>query len=77
LLVPAAAIGNALEGSATKVQVLKADGSVEVRPIKIGIKSEISAEVTDGLKEKEQVVIRAISAAGTPTKSPLTARKGP
>jgi len=77
LLVPAAAIGNAPEGSATKVQVLKADGSVEVRPIKVGIKSEISAEVTDGLKEKEQVVIRAISAAGTPTKSPLTARKGP
>ena len=42
-----------------KVQVLKADGSVEPRAIKIGIKSEISAEVTDGLKEKEQVVIRA------------------
>jgi len=32
------------------VQVLKADGSVELRAIKIGIKSEISAEVTDGLQ---------------------------
>jgi membrane fusion protein, macrolide-specific efflux system len=77
LLVPAAAVGNAPEGSATKVQVLKPDGSIELRPIKIGIKSEISAEVTDGLKEKEQVVIRQVSATGTTTKSPLTARKGP
>jgi macrolide-specific efflux system membrane fusion protein len=77
LTIPAAAIGNAPAGSETKVQVLKADGSVESRTIKIGIKSEISAEVTDGLKEKEQVVIRAIGATGTTTKSPLTARKGP
>ena len=77
LLVPAAAVGNAPEGSATKVQVLKPDGSIELRPIKIGIKSEISAEVTEGLKENEQVVIRQISATGTPAKSALTARKGP
>ena len=77
LLIPAAAVGNAPQGSQMTVQVLKPDGSIELRPIKIGIKSEISAEVTDGLKEKEQVVIRAISATGTPTKSPLTTRKGP
>ena len=49
LLIPTAAIGNASEGAEIKVQVLKADGSVELRAIKIGIKSEISAEVTDGL----------------------------
>ena len=78
LLIPAAAIGNAAEGSQINVQVLKPDGSVELRPIKIGIKSEISAEVTDGLKEKEQVVIRGTTATGsTTTKSPLTTRKGP
>ena len=64
LLIPVAAIGNAGEGAQIKVQVLKADGSVESRPIKIGIKSEISAEVTDGLKEKEQVVIRASHSTG-------------
>ena len=63
LLIPAAAIGNASEGAEIKVQVLKADGSVEQRTIKIGIKSEISAEVTDGLKEKEQVVIGEIHSA--------------
>ena len=77
LLIPAAAVGNAPGGSQIKVQVLKADGSVELRPIKIGIKGEISAEVTEGLKEKEQVVIREISATGATTKSPLTTRKGP
>jgi macrolide-specific efflux system membrane fusion protein len=76
LLIPAAAIGNAAEGTATNVQVLKADGAVERRAIKIGIKSEISAEVTEGLKEKEQVVIREITAPGT-KKSALTVRKGP
>jgi hypothetical protein len=57
--------------------VLKADGTVELRAIKIGIKSEISAEVTDGLKEKELVVIGQNATAGSATKSALTARKGP
>jgi macrolide-specific efflux system membrane fusion protein len=79
LLIPAAAIGNASEGAAIKVQVLKANGSVELRAIKIGIKSEISAEVTDGLKENEQVVIRGITAQGNTqsnTKSALSVRKG-
>ncbi|MGA2261158.1 MAG: efflux RND transporter periplasmic adaptor subunit [Acidobacteriota bacterium] len=76
LLIPTAAIGNAGEGAEIKVQVLKADGSVELRAIKIGIKSEISAEVTDGLKEKEQVVIRGITAQQGNTKSALSVRKG-
>jgi len=77
LLIPVAAIGNAAEGSQVKVQVLKPDGSIELRPVKIGIKSEISAEVTNGLAEKEQVVIREIAATGSTSKSPLTTRKGP
>jgi macrolide-specific efflux system membrane fusion protein len=76
LLIPAAAIGNAGEGTDAKVQVLKDDGSVESRAIKIGIKSEISAEVTDGLKEKERVVTGKITAPGSTT-SALSARKGP
>lgn len=46
------------------------------RAIKIDIKSEISAEVTEGLKENEQVVIRA-SAAQANTQSALSAREGP
>jgi macrolide-specific efflux system membrane fusion protein len=76
LLVPTAAIGNTGEGTSTRVRVLNADGTVEPRTIKIGIKSEISAEVTDGLKEGEQVVIRDIMAPGA-KRSALSARKGP
>ena len=77
LLVPVAAIGNASEGAATKVRVLKSDGTIELRAIKIGIKSELSAEVTDGLKEKELVVIGENTAKGNATTSALSARKGP
>ena len=76
LLIPVAAIGNAGEGAEIKVQVLKADGTIELRTIKIGIKSEISAEVTDGLKEKEHVVIGKITSQDNTT-SALSARKGP
>jgi membrane fusion protein, macrolide-specific efflux system len=76
LLIPTAAIGNAGQGATIKIQVLKADGSVEARPIKIGIKSEISAEITSGLQENEQVVIRQVAAPGS-TNSPLSVRKGP
>ena len=76
LLIPAAAIGNAGEGTTTNVQVLDANGRVEQRSIKVGIKSEISAEVTSGLKENEQVVIRETTTPGS-TKSALSVRKGP
>jgi membrane fusion protein, macrolide-specific efflux system len=75
LLVPVAAIGNASEGSIIKVQVLKPDRTVETRTIKIGIKSELSAEVTAGLNEKEQVVIGGKTATAKKA-SALTAQKG-
>jgi macrolide-specific efflux system membrane fusion protein len=76
LLIPTSAIGNAGEGAVIKVRAMKADGSVEMRTIRIGIKSEILAEVKDGLKEKERVVISEITVKGN-TKSPLSTRKGP
>jgi macrolide-specific efflux system membrane fusion protein len=76
MLIPAAAIGNASEGAEVSVQVLKPDGSLEPRTIKIGIKSEISAEVTSGLTENERVVIGKTAAPGNST-SALSARKGP
>jgi macrolide-specific efflux system membrane fusion protein len=75
LLIPAAAIGNAGEGTEIVVRVLKANGTVERRAIKIGIKSEILAEVTEGLTEKELVVISETTAKGK-TKSALSAGKG-
>jgi macrolide-specific efflux system membrane fusion protein len=77
MLIPAAAIGNASEGAEVSVQVLKPDGSLEPRTIKIGIKSELSAEVKDGLQEKELVIIGESTAQGSKTTSALSARKGP
>ncbi|TAM45408.1 MAG: efflux RND transporter periplasmic adaptor subunit [Acidobacteria bacterium] len=76
LLIPTAAVGNAGEGARLKVQVLKANGSVEQRAIKIGIKSEIMTEVTEGLKEKEQVVLGGMATPGA-TRNPLAVRRGP
>jgi macrolide-specific efflux system membrane fusion protein len=75
LLVPTAAIGNAAEGSEVEVKVLKADGSLEFRTIKVGLKSELLAEVQSGLQEKERVVVREITAKGS-SKSALTSKRG-
>src|SRR5664280_33536 len=77
LLIPVAAIGNASEGTEIKVRVLKANGTIELRTIKIGIKSEIMAEVKEGLKEKERVVIGESATQGSKTSSALSSRKGP
>jgi len=77
LLIPAAAIGNASEGSEINVKVLNPDGSIETRTVKIGIKSEISAEVKDGLKEKERVIIGQSTVLANKTSSALSTRKGP
>jgi len=74
LLIPVAAVGNASEGSKIKLRVLNTDGSVEMRSVTIGIKSEISAEVTDGLEEKERVIIGKVTTQGNTT-STLSARK--
>jgi membrane fusion protein, macrolide-specific efflux system len=76
LLIPASAAGNAAEGAQTKVRVLKPDGTVEVRTIRIGIKSEILAEVREGLSEKDRIITGEITAKGKTT-SALSARKGP
>jgi len=77
LLIPTAAIGNAREGSEIKVNVLKENGSIEIRAIKIGIKGEISTEVKEGLKENELVVIGGIKEKpATQTQSALSGRRG-
>jgi membrane fusion protein, macrolide-specific efflux system len=75
LKLPIAAIGNAGEGAEVKVQVLKDDGSLEPRTIRIGIKSEISAEVKSGLSEKERVMVGGIPVKGA-KKSALSAGPG-
>lgn len=63
LLVPSAAIHkgepskqeNAATGS--YVKVLKADGSVENRPVKVGIDNRVNAQILEGLESGEEVII--------------------
>ncbi|MEI7661635.1 MAG: efflux RND transporter periplasmic adaptor subunit [Bacteroidota bacterium] len=75
LLIPTSSIGKAVENSVIKVRVLKPDGRIELRSVKIGIKGEISTEAVSGLKEKELVVIGEIKAKGA-AKSTLNTGKG-
>jgi membrane fusion protein, macrolide-specific efflux system len=75
LFIPTAAVGNAADSSKINVQVLNSDGKIEIRPIKIGIRSEISTEVIEGLSDKEQVVITAIKPKSKAISS-LSAKKG-
>jgi len=76
LLIPTAAVGNAGEGTKIKVRMLKEDGNMEIRAIKIGIKGEISTEVQEGLKENELVVIGEIKEKAN-SQSALSEWKGP
>ena len=75
LLIPTAVIGNAPEESEISVEVLKENGSLETRAIKIGIRGEISTEVKEGLIENELVVLGEIKEKAN-TQSALSARKG-
>jgi macrolide-specific efflux system membrane fusion protein len=68
LTVPAAALkGPAADGTYT-VQVIDTDGKAATRTIGIGLNNKITAEVRDGLKEGERVVIGQRNA--TPTQTP-------
>jgi macrolide-specific efflux system membrane fusion protein len=76
LLIPAAVVAGAAEHSQTTVQVMKADGSLERRAIRIGIKSELFAEVQGGLQENERIVLRSMPVKGAGAKSALSAGAG-
>jgi len=74
LLIPTSTVGNASAGDEIQVQLMKADKSIEERTIKIGIKGEISTEVTEGVKENELVVISEIREKAN-TKNALSDQK--
>jgi macrolide-specific efflux system membrane fusion protein len=76
LLIPVAAIGSAATNASAMVRVLKTNGEVESRAIKIGVKSEIMAEVTEGLQDKENIILKDIKPKGK-AKSALSGQRGP
>ncbi len=62
LLVPSAALGANGSDGRYAVRVMDADGAVATRQVKVGINNNVSAEVLDGLKAGEKVVVGEASA---------------
>jgi macrolide-specific efflux system membrane fusion protein len=57
LALPAAALGAATPDGRRTVQIVNRSGDVETRTVSIGLNNSVLAEVKDGLREGEQVVI--------------------
>jgi len=64
--IPSSALGRASRDGLYTVQVLKADGGVEPRRIRIGLEDSINVQVLEGLELGEQVVL-GDAAAGSST----------
>lgn len=74
LLIPAAALGEMEKENIYNVRVLKSQGSIENRSIRIGLNNNIHAEVLEGLKENEKVVIGEDTGGSETTNSNNTRR---
>ncbi|MGC3980421.1 MAG: efflux RND transporter periplasmic adaptor subunit [Steroidobacteraceae bacterium] len=64
LTIPAAALGNKDAAGLYSVQVVDSAGIVTARKVKVGINTKVVAEVLEGLKPGEQVVIGEATAGG-------------
>lgn len=74
LTVPSTALERA--GKGWRVRVLKADGTVERRPVEVGLNDKVTAEIRSGLSEGERVVTGeavagAAGAGGPPRRPPM------
>lgn len=74
LAIPATALDKAGPDGRYRVRVLDTDQRVVPREVRIGMNNKIDAQVLDGLREGEQVVIGEASAGAATTTSP---RRGP
>lgn len=68
LLVPVSALIRKNEGTSDdddkasySVKVVKDDGSLEIRPVEVGVKNRVQAEIKSGLREGEKVVVTSAS----------------
>ncbi len=59
--------GAGIEGGLRSVQVLDADGSVEVRNVRVGINNNVSAQILEGVREGERVVTGTAGTAASAT----------
>lgn len=74
LTIPAAALTGGGGGS-DSVQVVGAEGRIELRPVEVGLNNKITAEVRAGLSEGERVVTGQAD-SGSPA-MPSRSRRGP
>lgn len=66
LIVPAAALGPGGTQNVREVKILGPDGVVTTRSVKIGLNNRINAQVLDGLKAGDRVVIGTPGSKETP-----------
>ncbi|HNR91581.1 MAG TPA: efflux RND transporter periplasmic adaptor subunit [Dokdonella sp.] len=57
--------GDAANGGLRSVRVLKPDGSVETRNVRVGINNNVNAQILEGVQEGERVVTGTASAAAS------------
>ena len=63
VLIPVSALGEQDGNGRYEVQVLDRNGRAQTRQVRIGLRNEASAQVLDGIKAGEEVVLRASAAA--------------
>jgi len=59
------------------VRVVKADGSLEDRDVRVGIASRVSAQIVSGLEPGERIVVGQRAAAPAPAAKPATGNNRP
>lgn len=77
LTIPVSALGKKQEDGGYKVTVVSGDGKKESRIVKTGINNNILVEITEGLKEGEQVLTGEANADGSESTMPRRFRGGP
>ncbi|RZJ16738.1 MAG: macrolide transporter subunit MacA [Haliea sp.] len=71
LTIPSSALGQRGRRGATTVRVLNAEGQPEPREVKVGINNNVTAQITEGLKEGDKVIVSEAPAPGaTPAGGP-------
>ena len=70
---PRAAFAN----SAAVVRVVKSDGTLEPRNVRVGVVSRVSAQILSGLEAGEQIVVGQRAAAPAPAAKPATSTRPP
>ncbi len=70
LTIPTEALGPRQPGGQFSVQVVGPDGQPERRNVKVGVRNNLRAEITEGLQEGEKVIASSAGAGGANAGSP-------